>query len=88
MSRVLEFGGTGIDGVEQIDLHDKDIPLIDRAAFGLFFLPGGICCEDFQCTDDELAKAMQQLEQEECILCAETKTDKEFNINQLNGKIH
>ena len=63
MSRVFEFGGSGIQGNQKIDLHDKNTPLADRIAFGLLFL-GGVCCDDFNCSEIEMEEAMKVIESE------------------------
>ena len=61
MTRIFEYGSSTFDGVRTIDIHDKEIPLIERAEF-LLFHTGACCCDDFLCTDEELALAMNQLE--------------------------
>ena len=69
MSRLLEFGFGGIssetgemeDIVDTVDIHDKSVPLVDRVAIALLLL-GGVCCDDFLCSDEELTIAIRELE--------------------------
>ena len=64
MSRILEYGFGGFGQEPQkgtIDIHDSKIPLADRVM--IFMLMGNdCCCDDFLCTDEELAVAISEIE--------------------------
>tara|TARA_R110000744_G_C19224555_1_gene547490 strand:+ start:126 stop:332 length:207 start_codon:yes stop_codon:yes gene_type:complete len=49
------------DTEQEIDVHDKNTPLVERALFMLTFM-GSVCCDDLLCTDEELALAMNEIE--------------------------
>ena len=64
MSRILEFGFGGFgqkDKVETIDRHDESIPLVERVMI-LMIMGNAVCCDDFLCTDEELAVAISEIE--------------------------
>ena len=64
MSRVFEFGGSDFKETQKIDLHDEGTPLKVRLAFAFLFLPGGVNCDDFNCTESELERAAQEIEKD------------------------
>lgn len=60
MSRLIEYGNSDSDEVMTLDLHDKNVPLVDRVAFVLLMY-GECSPSDFLCSEIELDSAIAQL---------------------------